>query len=93
MSFGSYLMQLVKVILSSSLALGLLLGITIFINGDTTAEMDLTLEFESIDGIWMLLGLPVFFLLVFLLLSPISYFIHAALSRKTRGQTTTSHTD
>jgi hypothetical protein len=80
MNFGSYLLQLVRIIFSSSLALGLLLGIAIFIGGETTAEMDLTLDFESIDGIWMILGLPVLFLLVFLLLSPISFFIHAVLS-------------
>ena len=54
--------------------------LAIFIGGETTAEMDLTLDFESIDGIWMILGLPVLFILVFLLLSPISFFIHAVLS-------------
>ena len=80
MKFGSYLLQLVRIIFSSSLALGLLLGIAIFIGGETTAEMDLTLDFESIDGVWMILGLPVLFILVFLLLSPISFFIHAVLS-------------
>jgi hypothetical protein len=78
-------MRLVKIIFSSSLALGLLLGISIFIGGETTANIDLTLEFESIDGIWMILGLPVLFILVFLLLSPVSFFIHAALSRKNQG--------
>ena len=80
MKFGSYLLLLVRIIFSSSLALGLLLGIAIFIGGETTAKMDLTLDFESIDGIWMILGLPVLFILVFLLLSPISFFIHAVLS-------------
>ena len=94
MSFGNYLKQLVKIILSSSLALGLLLGIAIFIGGETTAELDLTLDFESIDGIWMLLGLPALFMLVFLLLSPLSFFIHAVLTgsyrKKNQGQTTIS---
>lgn len=80
MSFASYLMRLIRIIFSSSLALGLLLGIWIFIGGESTANIDVTLEFDSIDGIWMILGLPVLFILVFLLLSPISFFIHAAVS-------------
>ncbi len=80
MSFSSYLKQLVRVVLSSSLALGLVLGILTFIGGDTTAEVDLTLDFEAIDGLWMILGTPVLFILVFLLISPISFFIHALLS-------------
>ena len=80
MSFGNYLKQLVRVVLSSSLALGVVLGVLVFIAGETTAEINLTLDFEAIDGLWMILGSPALFILVFLLLSPISFFIHELLS-------------
>ena len=84
MNFGNYLKQLARILLSSSLALGLVLGISVIIGDGTTAEVDLTLEFEAIDGIWMILGFPTVFLLVFFLLSPISFFIHAVLPGGTR---------
>ena len=65
--------------LSASLALGIVVGIMLLISGGTTAEIDLTLEFGALDGLWFLIGLPVLALLVSLLLSPLSYGIHRLL--------------
>jgi hypothetical protein len=54
----------------------------LLINGETTAEIDLTLEFGAFDGIWFLIGLPIIGTLVFLLLSPLSFGIHRLLTKR-----------
>ena len=82
MPFGDYIKQLGNIILSSSLALGLIVGSSLLVNGEMTMEIDLTLEFEAIDGIWFLIGVPVIMTLVFLLLSPLSYGIYRLLTRR-----------
>lgn len=82
--FGSYIKHLVKIVLASSLALGLVLGVSIFLSGETSMNIDLTLDFDAVDGIWVILGLPVLSLLVFSLLSPLSFFIHGLISKRTR---------
>ncbi len=84
MRFGSYIKHLVKIVLASSLALGLVLGVSIFLSGETSMNIDLTLDFDAVDGIWVILGLPVLSLLVFSLLSPLSFFIHGLISKRTR---------
>ncbi len=83
MRFGSYIKHLVKIVLASSLALGLVLGISIFVSGETSMNIDLTLDFHAVDGVWVILGLPVLSILLFSLLSPLSFFIHGLLSRRT----------
>ncbi len=81
--FGSYIKHLVKIVLASSLALGLVLGVSIFLSGETSMNIDLTLDFDAVDGVWVILGLPVLSILVFSLLSPLSFFIHGLLSKRT----------
>ncbi len=83
MRFGGYIKHLVKTVLSSSLALGLVLGISIFVSGETSMNIDLTLDFDAVDGVWVKLVLPVLSILVFSLLSPLSFFIHALLAKRT----------
>jgi uncharacterized membrane protein len=56
--------------------LALIIGILLLVVGETTAEVDLTLEFERIDSLFWLIGLPAVSLLLFLILSPVSYLIH-----------------
>ena len=82
MTFGNYIKQLLKIGFSATLALGAAIGLLLLILGETTAEIDLTLEFEAIDGIWFLIGVPVIMTLVFLLLSPLSYGIYRLLTRR-----------
>ena len=81
MSFKQYLQQLVSVTLTSSLALGFVMGAAILIGGGFTASIDLTLEFAQMDGLWLVPGVPLFFLFVFLLLSPLSFFLCRSLFR------------
>ena len=83
MRFGSYIKHLVKIVLASSLALGLVLGISIFVSGETSMNIDLTVDFNAVDGVWVILGMPVLSILLFSLLSPLSFFIHGLLSKRT----------
>jgi hypothetical protein len=80
--FGSYIKHLVKIVLASSLALGLVLGVSIFVSGETTMNIDLTVDFDAVDGVWVILGLPLVSILLFSLLSPLSFFIHGLLSKR-----------
>jgi hypothetical protein len=79
--FSDYVKQLFKVVLSSSAALGLIVGSALLIAGETTINIDLTLEFGPFDGIWWILGLPALSVLVFVILSPLSFQIHRRLSK------------
>ena len=81
MRFGSYIKHLVKIVLASSLALGLVLGVSIFLSGETSMNIDLTLDFDAVDGVWVILGLQLVSILLFSLLSPLSFFIHGLLSK------------
>jgi len=80
-SLGSYIKQLSKFVLSSSVVLGLIVGISLLIAGETTMEIDLTFEFGPFDGIWWIIGLPVLSILLFVILSPLSFLIHRLISR------------
>ena len=82
MRFGSYIKHLVKIVFASSLALGLVLGISIFVSGETSMNIDLTVDFDAVDGVWVILGLPLVSILLFSLLSPLSFFIHGLLSKR-----------
>ena len=82
MRFGIYMKQLVMILLSSSLSLGLILAISILAHGQTTMNIDLTLEFDAIDGVWVMLALPALSILIFAALSPLSFFIHKLLSKR-----------
>ena len=62
--------------------LGLIVGVSLLIVGETTMEVDLTFEFGPFDGVWWIVGLPVFSILVFVILSPLSFLIHRLLSRR-----------
>ncbi len=75
-TFGNYIKQLVRIGLSSSLALGIIIGLSLLFGGGTTAEIDLTLEFGAFDGIWIVIGLPVLTILACLIISPLSFGIH-----------------
>jgi len=69
------------IVLSSSFVLGLILGIAMLIIGETSLEADLTFEFGAFDGLWLILGLPLVSGLVFVLLSPLSFYVHRLISK------------
>ena len=74
-SFRHYVGLLVRFAVSSSLVLGLIIGIWLLVSGGTTAEIDLTIELGRFNGFWMVLLLPVLVLLIMLLIAPLSYFV------------------
>ncbi len=80
MSLSSYIKQLSKFALASSLVMGLIIGITLLLSGGSTMEVDLTFEFGRFDGLWFVIGLPVLSILVLTILSPLSFLIHRLLS-------------
>lgn len=80
MSFGTYIKQLSKFALSSSLVMGLIVGVALLLSGGSTMEIDLTFEFGRYDGIWFVIGLPILSMFFLLVLSPVSFLIHRLLS-------------
>lgn len=44
-------------------------------------NLDGDLEFGAFDGFWLILALPLVSLLVFVLLSPLSFLVHKLLSK------------
>jgi len=75
MSFKAYLKRLLKIVVSSSLALALLIAIAILVVGRVSGNLEFEVEIERIDALWVLLGLPIIATLLFIILSPISYLI------------------
>lgn len=81
-TFGRYITMLAKVTFSSSLALGLIFGVLVLVTGGAEGEISLDIDFSATDSIWFLLGTPALVSAIFLLISPLSFFIHAAVFRK-----------
>ena len=79
LSFTSYLLFLLKLTASSSLALSSLACILIFIIGETSMDFEIGLEIDVFDGLWVLMGLPVITVLVLIVVSPISFVIYRLL--------------
>lgn len=83
-TFGTYIRQLVKFGLSSSAAFALVGFVLLLVVGDVAADIDLTLAFGTVDGVLLLIVLPVITILLLLLLSPLSFRIHRILARPRR---------
>ena len=81
-SFGSYIKQLSKVVFSSTLILGLIIGVSLLFIGEASINLDIGLEFSAIDGLWVMLGFPIASVLLFVLLSPLSFYIYKLISRR-----------
>ncbi len=72
-------------VVSSTVALGLIAGVSLLIAGGTTVEIDLTFELGSFDGIWLILGLPVLTILILATVSPLSFLIHRQVGGRKSG--------
>ncbi len=81
MSFSSYVKKMCIFVMSSSLVLGFVLGVGFLIAGETTMNVDGDLEFGAFDGFWLILVVPIVSIPVFVLLSPLSFWIHKILSK------------
>jgi hypothetical protein len=76
MKLSAYIAELMKISFSSSLSLGLVLAVLMLITGNADGSITLDIELSAIDSIWFLLGTPALLSLIFLLVSPLSYFIY-----------------
>ncbi len=81
MTFARYITLLVKVVLSSSLAIGLFFSIALFLSGGVQGDLSFEIDIAPLDALWFFLGTPVLLTIVFLLITPISFFIHTLLLR------------
>jgi len=81
--FGAYLRCLLRVIIPSTVTLALLACILILAVGETSMNLEIGLEIERTDGLWVLLGLPAIAILLFVLISPISFLLYRLQSRRT----------
>ena len=75
MTYGSYLLRLIRFSLAANVALGFVLGVAFLVYGDTTANVDVTLEIGRFDGLWFIVLLPVLATPVLVLVSPVAFVI------------------
>jgi len=64
------------------LILGVITGAALLLSGEATMNLDVELDFGVYDGIWVMLGLPLISLLVFVILSPLSFLVYRVLTKK-----------
>lgn len=81
MKFGKYVVLQFKVAFSSSLVIGLVLGILILVSGGAEGSITLDIELSASDSVWFLLAAPAIVTLLFLIFSPLSFFVYTAISR------------
>jgi uncharacterized BrkB/YihY/UPF0761 family membrane protein len=83
--FSAYTAELVKITLSSALALGLVFGAFVLVAGKIEGAISFDIDLSAADSIWFLLGTPVILLTLFLIVSPLSYFLYRVVRIKQRG--------
>jgi galactitol-specific phosphotransferase system IIC component len=69
-------------VLSSSFVLGLILGISLLVIGETSMKVNGSLDFAAFDGLWVIVALPAASMILFVLLSPLSFLVHKLLTRR-----------
>ena len=90
MTLRSYVGTLCRFVISSSLALALIVFVALLISGGASITGELTLDVSRLDGIWLLLGLPLLAVLLLVIVSPLSYLLHRKLWR---GMQKDAHAD
>jgi len=79
--FSKYIRHLLKIVFSSTISLGLLAAAIILFVGETSMNFDIGLDIKRSYSAWVLLGLPLVAVLVFAILSPVSFLIYRLISR------------
>ena len=82
MKFNRYITELTKFVLSTSVVLGLLLGMVVLVTGGVEGSITVDIDLSAIDSLWFLLGTPFLLIAVFTLLSPLSYCVYFIAFRK-----------
>lgn len=81
MKFGKYIVLQLKIAFSSSLTVGLVLGMLLLVIGKVEGTITLDIDLSPSDSVWFFLGVPLCVTLLFLVFCPLSFFVHAAISR------------
>lgn len=76
MSFGEYTVQGLKITAVAALALGLLCAMLVISNGGMDGKVNLTFELSVTDALFLPFVLPVVVVLLFGVLSPLSYLLY-----------------
>ena len=86
MKFGKYVVLQLKVAFSSSLAIGLVLGILVLVIGGVEGTITLDIDISRSDSVWFLLGVPSIVTLLFLIFTPVSFLVLTSISRAWKGK-------
>lgn len=81
--FSTYLRRLWRVVLSSSLAAGLVFGALAFLLAGSTFHINADIDLSRLSALVLIVGLPLAAMAFFLLLSPLSFWIFRRLPRDT----------
>jgi hypothetical protein len=77
--FTEYVVLQLKFAFSSSLAVGLVLGLLILAIGGVEGDITMNIDLSRSDSVWLLLGVPAAVTLLFLIVAPVAYFLFALL--------------
>ena len=81
MKFCKYVVLQTKIAFSSSLAVGLALGLLLLFVGKVEGTITLDIDLSHSDSIWFFLGVPLSLTVLFLVFCPLSFFVYSAISR------------
>ena len=81
MKLGKFIALQLRFTLSSSLAVGLVLGILALVSSGAEGTISLDIDLSSSDSIWISLGIPLVITTLFLICSPLSFLIYTVVSR------------
>lgn len=82
MSYRAYLIQLCIHVLSSYIVLGVIIGAAVLVAGEGSLNLNMDLDFGAFDGISVIFGLPLIAVLLSVVLSPLSFWIHKLLAKR-----------
>jgi hypothetical protein len=81
MKFAAYIALVARVAFAFSATLGLVLGLLILLGNGAEGNIAVDIDISTADAIWFVLGTPLVVTTLFLILSPLSFFVHKLLSR------------
>ena len=87
MKFSDYIFIMLKFTFSSSLAIGLVLGVLVLVIGGAEGTITFDIDLSSDDSIRFLLGVPLIVTTLFLLFAPISFIVHSLISYSRKRKT------
>jgi len=84
MRFGRFVIHQLRFAFSSSLALGIVAGLLVILTGGIEGNVTADIDLGYSDSIWLVLGIPVGVIALFLIVSPLAFLIDKLLPRSSR---------